>query len=212
MSYSELFFILDRSGSMHNICLDMEGAIASVLSKQKENQERVLVTYARFDSQYEEVFFEKDISEIDGLRLEPRGSTAFLDAIGISVNTFASRYEKKEEKPQRVLFIIITDGQENASTEYNRDSILKLIDEYQSKYDWGFTFIGSNQDSIAEGNKIGISKNCSLNYTSSAVGVRDMSRSVSCFVSNYLSAGECSYDSAEDKPVDIDKKWTNKNA
>lgn len=199
MKHSELVFILDRSGSMSSIATDMDGAMKEVIQKQKDREEDVLVTYVRFDTEYEEVFSEKSISEIDGFRLEPRGGTALLDAIGSTVNTFERRFNKKDEKdrPGKVLFIIITDGDENSSKEFSRSQVFEIIEKVKRDHDWGFTFIGANQDSISEGNSIGVQRGSSINYSASAMGVRSMSKSVSCYVADYLDTGKASYDESE---------------
>ena len=107
MKHSELVFIMDRSGSMSGIASDMEGAMKEVITKQKERDEDVLVTYVRFDTEIEEVFSEKSINDIDGFKLEPRSMTALLDAIGQTVNKVERRFNQKDEEdqPERVLFV-----------------------------------------------------------------------------------------------------------
>ena len=196
MKKAALVFIMDRSGSMSGIASDMEKAMKEVIQSQKEKEEEVLVTYARFDSEYEEIFFDKSISEIDGFRLEPRGSTALLDAVGKTVNTFERRFNQKDEedRPERVLFIIVTDGGENSSQEFSRSQVFEIIEKVKRDHDWGFTFIGANQDSIAEGHSIGVQRGSSLNFVASAQGVRSMSKSVSNYVDSYMSTGKASYD------------------
>ena len=198
--HSELVFIMDRSGSMSGIASDMEGAMKEVISKQKDRDDEVLVTFIRFDSEYEEVFSEKSISEIDGFRLEPRNSTALLDAIGKTLNTVERRFNQKDEadRPERVLFVIVTDGGENSSQEFREKSqIFGMIEKAKRDYDWGFTFIGANQDAIGEGNSYGIARGSSLNYAASGAGVRSMSKCVSGYVDEFLSTGKASYDSED---------------
>jgi len=201
MKHSELVFIMDRSGSMSGIAQDMEGAMKEVIQKQKDRDGDVLVTYVRFDNEYEEVFSEKSISEIDGFKLEPRSMTALLDAIGKTVNTVERRFNQKDEKdqPERVLFVIVTDGGENASQEFTRPQVFEMIEKVKRDHEWGFTFIGANQDSIGTGSSLGISRGSSVNYAATSVGVRSMSKSVSCYVDDYLSTGEASYDSEDIK-------------
>lgn len=202
MKHSRLVMILDRSGSMTSIASEMEGAMKEIINKQKVSKEEILVTYARFDDEYEEVFSEKPISEIDGFRLEPRGMTALLDAIGKTINSVEQKIIKKDEenKPERVLFVIITDGHENASREFNRSSIFKKIEKVKKDYGWDFTFIGANQDSISEGSSIGISVNSSLDFDTSKRGISNMSEKVSNYASSYFCSGIASYyDVNEDK-------------
>jgi len=199
MKHSELVFIMDRSGSMSGIASDMEGAMKEVITKQKKRDGEVLVTYVRFDDEYEEVFHEKSISEIDGFRLEPRSSTALLDAIGKTVNTVERRFNQKdkEDQPERILFIIVTDGGENASREFSRPQVFEMIEKVKRDHDWGFTFIGANQDAIGTGSGLGISRGSSVNYRATSQGVRSMSKSVSCYVDDFLESGEASYESED---------------
>ena len=197
MKHSELVFIMDRSGSMTGIASDMEGAMKEVIQKQKERDGDVLVTYVRFDTEYEEVFSEKSIQDIDGFKLEPRNMTALLDAIGKTVNKVERRFNQKDEEdqPERVLFVIVTDGGENASREFSRPQVFEMIEKVKRDHEWGFTFIGANQDSIGTGSSLGISRGSSVNFVASQAGVRSMSKGVSCYVEDFLSTGEASYDS-----------------
>ena len=199
MKHSELVFIMDRSGSMSGIAQDMEGAMKEIITKQKKREGDILVTYVRFDDEYEEVFYEKNISEIDGFSLKPRSATALLDAIGKTVNKVERRFNQKdkEDQPERVLFVIVTDGGENASREFSRPQVFEMIEKVKRDHDWGFTFIGANQDSIGTGNSLGISRGSSVNYRATSHGVRSMSKSVSCYVDDFLETGEASYDSEE---------------
>jgi len=196
MKHSELVFILDRSGSMSGIAHKMEKAMKEIIQTQKDRDGDVLVTYVRFDYEYEEVFSEKSIKDIDGFSLDARGSTALHDAIGKTLNTFERKFNQKDEKdqPERVLFIIVTDGGENSSKEFSGPQVSEMIKKAERDNDWGFTYIGANQDAILTGGSIGVSRGNSLNYTADAVGVRSMSKSVSNYVDSYLSTGEASYD------------------
>ncbi len=195
---AELVFIVDRSGSMEGIASDMQGSIKSVLSDQKKDYKgEINVTFVRFDSKYEEMFSGtpiKDISE-DDLKISPRGSTALLDAMGQTFSTFKTRFLEtdKKDRPERVLFLIITDGQENSSKEYTRDKVFDTIKTLEKDYNWGFSFIGANQDAIKEGGNLGVRSGMSLTYGANAVGVQNMTRSVSDFTTCYLSTGNASY-------------------
>ena len=199
MKHSELVFIMDRSGSMSGIAEDMQGAMKEVIKKQKDRDGDVLVTYVRFDYEYEEVFHEKNIGEIDGFNLEPRGSTALLDAIGTTINKVERRFNQKDEEdqPERVLFVIVTDGGENASKEFSRSQVFEMIEKAKRDNDWGFTFIGANQDAIGEGCSLGISRGSSVNYKATSKGVRSMGMSVSNYVGDFLETGSASYDSED---------------
>ena len=197
MKHSEIIFIMYSSGSMYGIASDMEGAMKEVISKQKDSDGEVLVTFVRFDDEYEEVFHEKNVNEIDGFKLEPRGGTALLDAIGKTVNTVERRFNQKDksDQPERVLFVIVTDGEENSSTEFRQKSqIFQMIEKIKAEHNWGGTFIGANQHAMGEGNSYGVARGSSLNFGASAQGVRSMSKSVSGYVSDFLESGVASYD------------------
>jgi len=202
----ELVFIVDRSGSMSGIASDMEGAIESVLKDQKKNHKGdIRVTFVRFDTDYEEVFSNKSIDEIeDKIAIKPRGMTALLDAMGKTINTFERRISEtdEEDRPKRVLFLIITDGAENASNEYSREKVFGMIKTLERDHQWKFTFIGANQDAIAEGGNIGISRGDSLNFQATSKGVRDMSMNVTDYTTSYFSTGMASY---EDVDEDVDE-------
>jgi len=197
-SKAALVFIVDRSGSMSNIAQDMQGAITSVLSDQKKKYKGDIdVTFVRFDTEYEEVFSGTSIKEVskDDLKIHPRGGTALLDALGRTLNTFERKFSEadKKDRPEKVLFLIITDGEENSSHEYSRDRVFGMIKTLERDHKWGFTFIGANQDAIHEGGSIGVSRDKSLNYSPSAAGIKDMSINVSNFTTTYLSQGDASY-------------------
>ncbi|MFA5759235.1 MAG: vWA domain-containing protein [Clostridia bacterium] len=198
MKNSELVFILDRSGSMSRVASDMEGAMQEVIKKQRENDPNILVTYVRFDDEYEEVFSKKPITEIDGFKLAPRGWTALFDAIGKTINSFQDRIEKEESKPERVLFVIITDGEENSSKEFSRDDAFNLINKIKTENKWDVTFIGANQDSIKEGASLGVSAQSSLNFECDAKGIRSMTDSLSAYSCRYFKSGSANYDDNND--------------
>jgi len=148
---AELVFITDRSGSMYSIASDMQGAIKKVISDQKENYKGdVDVTFVRFDTEYEEVFSGGPIGEVSekDLYIAPRGGTALLDAMGKTLNTFERRFSEtdKKDRPEKVLFLIITDGGENASEEYSRDRVFGMIKTLERDHSWGFTFILLSQE------------------------------------------------------------------
>ena len=194
MKNSELVFILDRSGSMSRVASDMEGAMQEVIKKQRENDPNILVTYVRFDDEYEEVFSKKPITEIDGFKLAPRGWTALFDAIGKTINSFQDRIEKEESKPERVLFVIITDGKENSSKEFSRDDAFNLINKIKTENKWDVTFIGANQDSIKEGASLGVSAQSSLNFKCDTKGIRSMTDKLSAYSCSYFNNGSAKYE------------------
>ena len=163
----ELVFLLDRSGSMGGLEEDTIGGYNSVLKDNKNKD--ALVTTVLFDNQIEFLHDRVDIKKIKDITKKDyyvRGCTALLDAIGITINKIS-----KETKDRKVIFVITTDGLENASREYNRKQIKKLI---ESKKDWEFMYLGANIDSYEEAGSIGIRKERISNYTSSKKGTKKM--------------------------------------
>jgi Mg-chelatase subunit ChlD len=191
----ELVFIVDRSGSMSSIASDMQGAIKSVINDQKKLDKDVLVTFIRFDTEYEKVFNHIPISEVKDITIEPRGSTALLDAIGKTINSFEREFSEMDEdgRPEKVLFSIITDGEENASHEFSRTKVFGMIETVKRDHSWDFVFIGANQDAIGEGSKIGISRDSSLNYKADSRGIACMASCLTDYSASYFSGGSAKF-------------------
>ena len=169
----ELVFILDRSGSMGGLESDTIGGYNSMLSKQKkEKTGKVSVTTVLFDDQYELLYNQVPIEKVSPMTEEEyyvRGSTALLDAIGKTVMQVKANQDKKEIK-DKVLFVIITDGMENASREYRADQIKKLIEERKEKNNWEFLFLGANIDAIGAAKDIGIESSRAVRFKSDKKG------------------------------------------
>ena len=169
----ELVFILDRSGSMGGLESDTIGGYNSMLSKQKkENTGKVSVTTVLFDDQYELLYNQVPIEKVSPMTEEEyyvRGSTALLDAIGKTVMQVKANQDKKEIK-DKVLFVIITDGMENASREYRVEQVKKLIEERKEKDNWEFLFLGANIDAIGAAQNIGIDSSRAVRFKSDKKG------------------------------------------
>lgn len=189
---SKLVFIVDRSGSMGVIASEMEEAIEQVLDEQKDSiRGELVVTFVRFDSVYEEVFNNKPIAEVDEIKLEPRGNTALLDAIGKTVNKVEREFSEanEDERPEKVLFIVITDGQENNSKEFSKEDIFSLIEKCERDHKWDFTFVGAKQDAIKEGAKYGFRAKKSITYCASADGTRGVGEAMSKYTKQFMEDG-----------------------
>ncbi len=169
----ELVFILDRSGSMGGLESDTIGGYNSMLSKQKkEKTGKVSVTTVLFDDQYELLYNQVPIEKVSPMTEEEyyvRGSTALLDAIGKTVMQVKANQDKKEIK-DKVLFVIITDGMENASREYRVEKVKKLIEERKEKDNWEFLFLGANIDAIGAAKDIGIDSSRAVRFKSDKKG------------------------------------------
>ena len=169
----ELVFILDRSGSMGGLESDTIGGYNSMLSKQKkEKTGKVSVTTVLFDDQYELLYNQVPIEKVSPMTEEEyyvRGSTALLDAIGKTVMQVKANQDRKEIK-DKVLFVIITDGMENASREYRVEQIKKLIEERKEKDNWEFLFLGANIDAIGAAKDLGIDSSRAVRFKSDKKG------------------------------------------
>ena len=169
----ELVFILDRSGSMGGLESDTIGGYNSMLSKQKkEKTGKVSVTTVLFDDQYELLYNQVPIEKVSPMTEEEyyvRGSTALLDAIGKTVMQVTANQDKKDIK-DKVLFVIITDGMENASREYRVEQVKKLIEERKEKDNWEFLFLGANIDAIGAAKDLGIDSSRAVRFKSDKKG------------------------------------------
>ena len=158
---TDIIFILDRSGSMGCIEEETIKGYNVFLKKQKKNKGNVFVTTVLFDDQYELLYTRDNILNVKNItnrEYYARGCTALMDAIGKTITTM----DNSVPKDNRVLFVIITDGLENASREYNRAQVRKLIKKHKK---WEFVFLGANIDSCQEGASIGISKERTANFS-----------------------------------------------
>lgn len=174
---TELVFILDRSGSMAGLEGDTIGGYNSMLKKQKEEQGDALVTTVLFDDQYELLH---DRINIKGVNLITerdyfvRGTTALLDAIGRTIKKIANaqRHTMEEQRPDKTIFVITTDGMENASREYTYEKIKNMVELEKEKYDWEFIFLGANIDAISTAARFGISSDRAANYNADSEGTK----------------------------------------
>lgn len=182
--YSDITIVLDRSGSMHNVVSDTIGGFNQFLSDQKEVDGEATITLAQFDDQYDIVYQGIDIQTVEDLNegtFVPRGMTALRDAIGKTINGTGKRLSKMDEKdrPEKVIFVILTDGHENASQEYTSQKINEMIKHQSDNYQWEFVFLGANQDAISTADGFGISRGKAMTYASNSLGTASAYASVS---------------------------------
>ena len=185
---TELVFILDRSGSMSGLEKDTIGGFNSLIEKQKNEPGEATITTVLFDDQHELLHDRinlKGVNPITSNEYFVRGSTALLDAIGCTIEKIKNVQNStaEEERAENVMFIITTDGQENASREYRIDKIKSMIEEQKEKYGWEFLFIGANIDAVETASRFGISRDRAVKYSHDPYGVeakyRAMERAVS---------------------------------
>lgn len=181
---TDITIILDRSGSMGSIKDATIEGFNTFLKDQKKDEYKSRVSFVQFDDVYEAVYEGKNIDEVQYLNcdsFQPRGLTALLDAVGTSIQTAKKRIKKlsKKERPEHVIFAIITDGMENASTKYTRTEIFDKIRKREEKDGWKFVFIGANQDAISEASKFGIKREQALEFSADSIGVKNAMTSLS---------------------------------
>ncbi|MBR4078220.1 MAG: VWA domain-containing protein [Oscillospiraceae bacterium] len=186
---TELVFILDRSGSMYGLEQDTIGGFNSMLAKQKTDSSEAYVTTVLFDNRLRVLHDRlplQDVKPMTDADYTVGGSTALLDAVGSTIQHIARihKYAHPDHKPTKTLFVIITDGMENASRQYTYDKVKALISHEQEKYGWEFLFLGANIDAAAEGARFGIAADRAVTYKSDEEGTQlnyeVLSETVSC--------------------------------
>ena len=173
---TELVFILDRSGSMSGLERDTIGGFNSMIEKQKEVEGDANITLVCFDHEYELIYDNCNIKEVLALTNKeycPRGLTALYDAIGRTIDTISHRLNNtpEEERPEKVIVSITTDGMENASKEYTFQQVKEKIEHQQEKYNWEFIFLGADLASVKVATNLGINPDFAATWTTSAVGM-----------------------------------------
>lgn len=173
----ELVIVVDRSGSMSNLKKDAEGGLKSFIEDQKKLPGEAKITLVQFDSQYDVVCENQPINEFQDYTLVPRGSTALIEAIGRTIDKVGNRLTNtpEEERPEKVLFYIITDGQENSSNPnlYTSEKVKQMIEHQETKYSWDFTFFAADINTCNVAIKhYGFKMDKCVLYSADSVGVR----------------------------------------
>ena len=166
---TELVFILDRSGSMCGLEQDTIGGFNSMLKKQSSEPGDAFVSTVLFDDRAEVIHDRIPIADVPMLTEKDycvRGCTALLDAVGAAIRHIGNihKYARKEDVPEKTLFIITTDGMENASCRYSYAEVSRLIKNQKEKYGWEFLFLGANIDAVKEAARFGIDESRTANY------------------------------------------------
>lgn len=187
---TELVFILDRSGSMAGLESDTIGGYNALLAKQKKETGEAVVTTVLFDDKYELLHDRinvKGVAPITEHEYNVGGSTALLDAIGKTISKIgrAQQHTSEDQRAGKVMFVITTDGMENASCEYSSNKVKQLIEKQKTKYGWEFIFLGANMDAIATAEKFGIDANHCASYWADSQGTRLNYEVVSSAVSDF---------------------------
>lgn len=189
---TDVTVVLDRSGSMAVVRKDTEGGFDTFVEEQKKAKGEALLTLVQFDNFYEFVYQGKNIQEVEPLKLTPRGGTALLDAMGRAINETGERLSKMPEasRPGKVIFVIMTDGQENASAEFSKSKINEMIKHQRETYNWQFVFLGANQDAIHEAGALGILAQNAMTYGHNPMGVKMSMQATAKNLRHYAETGD----------------------
>ena len=174
---TELVFILDRSGSMAGLEQDTIGGFNAMMEKQKREPGDTLVSTVLFDQDTQVIHDRVPLEKLGPLTEEEyyvRGSTALLDAVGGAIRHIGNvhKYAREEDVPEKTLFVITTDGMENASRRYDYDRVKDMIRRQQERYGWEFLFLGANIDAAREAGRFGIRPECAADYHADSRGTR----------------------------------------
>ncbi len=172
---TEVVFILDRSGSMSGLEADTIGGFNSMLEKQRNGEGEVYISTILFDDKVEVLHDRENIARVEPMndrQYYVRGCTALLDAVGGAISHIGNvhKYAREEDRPAKTLFIITTDGMENASRNYSYEKVKSMVERRQKKYGWEFLFLGANIDAIREAGKFGIKANRAVNFENDSEG------------------------------------------
>lgn len=172
---TEVVFILDRSGSMAGLEADTIGGFNGMLEKQKAEPGEAYVSTVLFDNYSEVIHDRVPLEKVKGLTHKEyyvRGCTALLDAVGGAIHHIGNvhKYAREEDRPERTLFVITTDGMENASRRYDYDRVSAMIRRQKEKYGWEFLFLGANIDATKEAARFGIDADRTVDFVCDSVG------------------------------------------
>lgn len=189
---TEIICVIDKSGSMDAVKMDAIGAFNSFIEEQLKLPGEAKLTLTLFDTEYKMVYNGvalKDVPKLDTTTFVPGGMTALLDAMGRTIDKVGERLSitPEPERPERVIMVILTDGQENSSKEYNGAKVLEKVKHQQEAYKWEFIYLGANQDAIKAASCLGI--NNSANYVGTGAGTKGAVRCMNAAVASYRCGG-----------------------
>jgi hypothetical protein len=203
--YTHISVILDRTGSMESIRDDTIGGFNSFLQDQKKQEGKATLTLVQFDSQdpYEVIHHFKsieDVPELDRRTFVPRASTPLLDALGRGINDLENSLARmnEENKPSKIVFVAITDGQENASREFRRDQIAKMIEDRKTKDHWQFVFLTADPCAMEDAMSYGVPAEAAFLFSKSPSGTRHAWAFLSKNLSDYRSKRKETFTFADD--------------
>ena len=174
---TEMVFILDRSGSMSGMEADTIGGFNSMIERQKKEAGEALVSTVLFSNESKVIHDRVDIRKIEpltGKQYRVGGCTALIDAIGQAIHHIGNvhKYAREEDRPEHTIFVITTDGMENASHVYSSDEVKRMVERQKTKYGWEFLFLGANIDAVETAGRFGIDADRAVRYHNDARGIR----------------------------------------
>ena len=180
---TELVFILDRSGSMAGLEGDTIGGFNAMIEKQRGEPGEAVISTVLFDNETEVIHDRIPLDRVPRLTEKEyyvRGCTALLDAVGGAIHHIGNvhKYAREEDRPEKALFVITTDGLENASRRYTYDKVKTMIERQREKYGWEFLFLGANIDAAREAARFGIRADCAADYHADSIGTEAVYESV----------------------------------
>lgn len=186
----EIVVLLDRSGSMQTIKSDMEGGFDRFMEEQRKMPGECRVSLFQFDTDYEAVYEGRQVADVPKCSLVPRGGTALVDALGRTINAVGDRFAKSPEsdRPEKVVFLVITDGQENSSHEFTTQKVREMVKHQADAYRWQFVYLGADASAFAEAGKLGIA--IPVQFSATAKGADRMYARTSAAVCSYRSGGD----------------------
>lgn len=189
---TEIICVIDKSGSMNKIKSDAIGGFNQFINEQKELEDDTRITLALFDSKYKKVYENIPLTEAKELNddtYRPSSMTALYDAVGITIDEAKDRYKNDPDNaPDKVLFVILTDGDENSSREYDQKRIFEMIKSQTDDQDWEFIFLAANQDAMKTGTSIGVKMGNTQTFAASGAGINTVYTQMSASVKNYRMA------------------------
>lgn len=193
--HCDITLVLDRSGSMASVASDTIGGTNVFLDEQRKAPGTATFTLHQFDDQFETPINGQDIQKVQNLTSKtfvPRGNTALLDAIGRAIGETGSRLEKASdsERAGKVVFVIVTDGHENASHEYTPAKVHEMIEHQRTKYSWEFVFLGANQDAIKAATNLGVNTANAMTYAHNAIGTQQAFAAAGSNIRSYRISGQ----------------------
>jgi uncharacterized protein YegL len=197
-TYTAIQVVMDRSGSMYAIQGDAEGALRSFIKDQGAEPGKATIRLVEFDTVYDLVYPSTDIHDAPNYHLSPRGGTALNDAIGRTIVDFGNELAAMDEdqRPGHVIFVIITDGLENSSKEFNIQTVKSLVEAQQQQWNWNFVFLAANQDAVLTGQGYGFQRGQTMTFNTNTASVTATGQSLGRYAAATRSGG--TYDFTDD--------------